>query len=88
MGQFVGSRTVVLGAGVAVLLPQIYDVSNNGNTYQLYSHIRVPGGTTYTFDTGQAFVVPATTDSIFEIPPGAQYVTATAASTAQLGQNM
>ena len=88
MGQFVGSRSLVLGAGVAVQLPPIVDVSGNGNSYTLYSHIRLPGGTTYTFDTGQALVVPATTDSIFAVPPGAQYVTATAASTAQLGQNM
>ena len=85
---FVASRTLVLGAGVAAQLPAIVDVAGNGNSYTLYSHMRVPGGTTYTFDTGQSWVVPATTDSVFAIPPGAQYVTAVAASSAQLGQNM
>ena len=83
---FVAGRTVVLGAGTVVSLPTMVDVSGSGYTYTLYSHMRVPGGTTYTFDNGVALVVPATTDSVFAIPPGALTITATAASTAQLGQ--
>lgn len=83
---FVASRTLVLGAGVATLLPTMVDVAGNGNSYTLYSHMRVPGGTTYTFDNGVVQVVPATTDSVFAIPPGALAITALAASTAQLGQ--
>jgi hypothetical protein len=83
---FVGGPAMVLGAGAAVQLPAMVDVSGNGNSYPLYSHMRVPGGTTYTFDSGQVIVVPATTDSVFAVPTAARYVTATAASTAQMGQ--
>jgi len=49
--------------------------------------MRVPGGTTYTFDNGVVQVVPATTDSVIAIPPGATSIVATAASTVQLGQS-
>ena len=84
---FSASRSIVLGIGIPVPLPQIIDLSNNAPTSTLYSHMRVPGGTTYTFDTGQTWVVPASTDTVFAIPTGALYVTATAASTAELGIN-
>jgi hypothetical protein len=83
---FVAGPALVLGVGVAVPLPAMVDVSGNGNSYTLYSHMRVPGGTTYTFDSGQVIVVPATTDSVFAVPTGARFITATAASTAQMGQ--
>lgn len=83
---FVAGQTLTLGAGAAIALPSVSDVGGNNLSFTLYSHIRVPGGTTYTFDTGQALVVPATTDSVFAIPPGAKTVTATGASTAQVGQ--
>lgn len=83
---FVAGTNIVLGAGVAVPLPAGVDVSGNNRTFTLYSHMRVPGGTTYTFDNGVAQIVPATTDSVIVIPTGALYITATAASTAQLGQ--
>jgi hypothetical protein len=83
---FVASRSLVLSAGVAVSLPTMVDVSGNGNSYSLYSHIRLPGGTTYTFDNGVAWVVPATTDSVFAVPTGARRITATAASSAQMGR--
>jgi len=83
---FVAGRSIVLGAGVATLLPTMVDVAGNGNSYSLYSHMRLPGGTTYTFDNGVVQVVPATTDSVIAVPPGATQITATAASTAQLGQ--
>jgi hypothetical protein len=83
---FVAGQSLVLGVGAAVLLPAMVDVGNNGYSYTLYSHMRVPGGTTYTFDNGVVWVVPATTDSVMAIPPGARSVTATAASTAQVGQ--
>jgi hypothetical protein len=85
---FVASQSLVLGAGVAVALPNMVDLSGNGYAYTLYSHMRVPGGTIYTFDNGVAQIVPATTDSVFAIPTGARYITATAASTAQLGQSI
>jgi hypothetical protein len=85
---FVASRSLVLGAGVAVLLPAAVDASSNCPSFTLYSHIRVPGGTTYTFDSGQSWAVPATTDSVFAIPTGATTITATAASTAQVGQSL
>ena len=83
---FVAGPALVLGVGVPVALPAMVDVSGNGNSYTLYSHMRVPGGTTYTFDSGQVLVVPATTDSVFAVPTGARFITATAASTAQMGQ--
>lgn len=83
---FVAGRSLVLGAATAVPLPMMVDVSGNGNSYGLYSHMRLPGGTTYTFDNGVVQIVPATTDSVIAIPTGATSVTATAASTAQVGQ--
>lgn len=85
---FVAGPALVLGVGVAVALPAMVDVSGNGNSYTLYSHMRVPGGTTYTFDNGVAVVVPASTDSVFAVPPGARFITATAASTVQMGQSL
>jgi hypothetical protein len=83
---FVAGRSLVLGAATVVALPMMVDVSGNGNSYSLYSHMRLPGGTTYTFDSGNVLVIPATTDTVIAIPPGATSITATAASTAQLGQ--
>jgi hypothetical protein len=85
---FVAGPSVVLGAGVAVPLPAITDLGGNNFTFTLYQHIRVPGGTTYTFDNGVAAIVPATTDSVIAIPPGAKTITATAASTCQFGQSI
>jgi hypothetical protein len=83
---FVAGRSAVLGAGVAVPLPAALDVAGLGPSFTLYSHMRVPGGTTYTFDTGQSLVLAATTDTVVAIPPNAVTVTATGASTAQFGQ--
>jgi hypothetical protein len=85
---FVAGTTLVLGAGVAVPLPAGVDASGNNPSFTLYNHMRVPGGTTYTFDSGTVLVVPATTDSVFAIPVTAKTITATAASTAQLGQSI
>ena len=83
---FVASQNLVLGVGAAVALPVATDLSGGIPNFGLYSHIRLPGGTTYTFDSGQVLVVPTTTDSVFAIPVAARTITATAASTAQLGQ--
>lgn len=85
---FVASQQLVLGAGVATPLPTGVDLSSNNRTFTLFSHMRVPGGTTYSFDSGQVWNVPASTDTTFALPPGALYVTATAASSAQLGRMM
>lgn len=85
---FVAGPSLVLGVGVAVALPVAMDVSGNSSPFTLYSHMRVPGGTTYTFDSGAVLVIPATTDSVVAIPPGARTITATAASTCQLGQSI
>lgn len=83
---FVASQSLVLGAGASVALPTMVDAAGNGNSYTLYSHARVPGGTTYTFDNGVVWVIPATTDSVMALPTGALRVVATAASTMQVGQ--
>jgi hypothetical protein len=85
---FAAGPALVLGVGVAVALPVALDVGSTNPPFTLYSHMRVPGGTTYTFDNGVVIVVPASTDSVFAIPPGARYITATAASTVQLGQSL
>ena len=85
---FVAGPSVVLGAGVAVPLPAAVDLGGNNQSFTLYQHMRVPGGTTYTFDNGVAMAIPATTDSVVAIPPGARFVTATAASVAQFGQSI
>lgn len=85
---FVASRSLVLGAGVPVALPAAVDVGVTNPSCTLYSHARVPGGTTYSFDNGVSQVVPATTDSVIAIPPGATTITALAASTIQLGQSL
>lgn len=84
---FVAGRSIALGAGVAVSLPAGVDVGGTNPSFTLYSHMRLPGGTTYTFDNGVVHVVPATTDTVIAIPPGATTIVATAASTAQLGQS-
>jgi hypothetical protein len=83
---FVAGRSVVLGVGATVALPTMVDVAGCGYTYPLYSHMRVPGGTTYTFSDGTVHVVPASTDTVLAIPQGATSVVATAASTCQFGQ--
>lgn len=83
---FVAGRSLVLGVGAVVPLPMMVDASGNGNSYSLYSHMRLPGGTTYTFDNGVVQVVPASTDSVIAVPPGATSIVATAASTCQMGQ--
>jgi hypothetical protein len=85
---FVAGRSLVLGAGVVVPLPAGVDVGATNPSFTLYSHARVPGGTTYTFDNGVVHVVPATTDSVIAIPTGATTIVATAASTVQLGQSI
>ena len=85
---FVAGPALVLGIGVPVALPAVIDASGNNQGFTLYSHMRVPGGTTYTFDNGVVLVVPATTDSVFAVPPGARFITATAASTVQMGQSL
>ena len=85
---FVAGRSLVLGAGVVVPLPALVDVSGNSSPTSLYAYMRVPGGTTYTFNDGTAHVVPATTDSVIVIPPGATSVIATGASTCQLGKSL
>ena len=84
---FVAGRSLVLGAGAIVQLPFAQDISMNAGPFTMYSHMRVPGGTTYTFDNGVVQIVPATTDSVIAIPVGATIVVATAASTVQLGQS-
>lgn len=88
MMAFVAGRSLVLGAGVVVPLPSGVDVGGSSPSFMLYSHMRLPGGTTYTFDNGVVQVVPATTDSVIAIPTGATSIIATAASTAQLGQSI
>lgn len=83
---FVASSAVALGAGAKVLLPLAVDVGGSAPAFTLFSHARFPGGTTYTWDSGQVLVIPATTDTVVAIPTGATAITATAASTVQLGQ--
>lgn len=83
---FVASRSAVLSAGVPLPLPNATDVAGWGPSFTLYSHMRVPGGTTYSFDTGQSHVIPATTDTVIAIPVNAVTLTAVAASTVQFGQ--
>lgn len=84
--MFVASRSAVLAVGAAVPLPTANDLGGNAPSFTLYSHMRVPGGATYTFSNGVAHVVPATTDTVIAIPVEATTVTASAASTAQFGQ--
>lgn len=83
---FAVGRSVVLGLGIAVPMPTMVDVAGCGYSYPLYSHMRVPGGTTYTFSDGTVHVIPASTDTVLAIPQGATSVVATAASTCQFGQ--
>ena len=87
--SFIVSNVLTLGAGVQTALPLLYmDVSGSNPSNHIYTHCRVPGGTTYSFDTGQSYNIPASTDTLFPIPPGARYVTATGASTMQLGRDI
>ena len=88
MMAFVAGRSLVLGAGVPVLLPVASDLSGNSQPFTLYSYMRVPGGTTYTFDNGVSQTVPATTDSVIAIPTGALAIPVVGASTVQLGQSL
>ena len=83
---FVAGASLVLGAGVVVPLPAAVDVGGNNNSFTLYSHMRVPGGTTYAFDNGVQQAVPAGIDSIIAIPVTARSIAASAASTVQLGK--
>lgn len=83
---FVAGTNLVLGAGVVVPLPLAIDAGGNNQAFTLYSHMRVPGGTTYTFDNGVTQAVAVGTDSVFPIPPGARSIVAIAASSAELGQ--
>jgi hypothetical protein len=85
---FVAGRSLVLGAGVVVPIPMGVDVAGISPSFTMYSHMRLPGGTTYTFDNGVVHVVPATTDTVVAIPVSATSIVATAASTAQLGQSL
>ena len=85
---FVAGYAMALSAGVKTALPAIVDLSGNSGNTGLYSHARFPGGTTYTWDAGNAVVIVASTDSVVAIPPGALYVTATGASSVQLGKVM
>jgi hypothetical protein len=84
---FVAGQALTLGAGVKVALPAAVDVSGVHGNRTMYSHARVPGGTTYTWDNGVVLVIPVSTDSVVAIPPGATAVTATAASTMLLGKD-
>ena len=85
---FVMSQVLTLGAGVQTAIPWMVDVSGNTFGHHIFTHFRVPGGTTYTFDTGQSYNIPTSTDTLGAMPPGAQYVTAVAASSMQLGRNV
>jgi hypothetical protein len=86
---FVAGRALSLGAGVAVPLPSVTDASGNNRSFTLYSHMRVPGGATYTFDSGQALIgIPVNTDTVIPIPVNATTITSSAASTCQVGQMM
>jgi len=85
---FVMSSLLTLGAGAQVAIPLMVDVSGNTDAHHIYTHFRVPGGTTYTFDTGQSYNIPASTDTLGPMPPGAKFVTAVGASTMQLGRNV
>lgn len=85
---FVGAYAMALSAGVKTALPWAQDLSGNSSFFCPYSHARVPGGTTYTWDTGNnAIVVVASTDTITPVPAGAMYITATGASSIQLGKS-
>jgi len=85
---FVMSQQLTLGAGAQVPIPLMVDASGNTLSHHVYTHFWVPGGTTYTFDTGQSYNIPASTPTIGPMPPGAQYVTAVGASSMQLGRNV
>ena len=83
---FVAGYAMSLSAGVKTALPWAQDLSGNSSFFCPYSHARFPGGTTYTWDVGNAVVLPASTDTIVPIPAGAMFITATGASSAQLGR--
>ena len=85
---FVASQHITLGAGAQTQLPLMVDVSGNTDAHLYHTHAAVPGGTTYTFDSGQAWNIPASTLTIIPLPGAAKYVTATAASWIQVGKNM
>jgi len=85
---FVASQQITLGAGVQTALPLMIDVAGNTNAHLYHTHAAVPGGTTYTFDSGQSWNIPASTPTIIPLPAAAQYVTAVAASWMQVGKNM
>lgn len=85
---FTAARSAVLGAGTVVALPSVANAAMSSPAIMLYSHMRVPGGTTYTFNDGTVHIVPASIDSVIAIPVGATTITATAASTCQFGQSL
>jgi hypothetical protein len=85
---FVAGYAMSLSAGVKTALPAMVDLSGNSGNTGMYAFARFPGGTTYTWDVGNAETIVASTDTVVPIPPGALYVTATGASSVQLGKVM
>lgn len=76
-------------AAVSGPLPQAVDVGSSAPAFTLYSHMRVAGAGTVTFDTGQVFTSLASTDNVFAIPPGARsMVIAGGTPTVQYGQSL
>ena len=66
----------VAGPAVAASgpLPSVQDVSGNNPPTPMYSHVRVTGAGTLTFDTGHVFTTVAAQDSVYAIPVGARSV--------------
>lgn len=65
---FVASAT----PAVSGPLPQAVDVGGSCPPFTLFTHMRVAGAGTVTFDTGQVLTSAASTDNVFAIPPGAR----------------
>lgn len=68
-------------------LPLMIDVAGNTDALCTFSHIRVVGAGTVTFDTGQVLTSATGIDSVFALPPAARSITiAGGTPTVQLGQ--
>lgn len=85
--MFVAGTTMPTTTSVSGL-PMRVDVSGNTSPTSMYSHARFPSnaaGITYTWSTGATVVVPATTDVVVAIPPGATGISSSAGASVMLG---
>ncbi len=84
---FVAGVSVPMTANVPIRLPYASDASGNNPSFNLYSHMRVPGGGPYTFDTGQVLSVATGIDAVVAIPINATTVASAAVCTVQFGRD-